>query len=301
MIVREVTDADLPRVRELTDAEGWGYEDADLRRLLALCGAGFLALADDTGSIGGTLTVLPYSNAAWIGNVVVDGAWRGHGAGRLLMDAAHHLCDARQMAHVYLDAFPPAIGFYRTLGYHDDGETHRWSRTPAHGPAPVATAVATAVATPVTTAVTTPVVPLGAGDLDAVTAADAAMLDSTGATHRRHLLAHLMRDYPGWALGLRDARGGLAAWAFARPGTTTSELGPIGGAPASAASLADTLLSRLAGRRVELSAPAANLHAERWLRSHDFDPIGWHLRMYRGQRLPWDRQRTWALGGLEKG
>ena len=274
MTVREVTDADLPRVRELTDAEGWGYEDA-----------GFLALADDAGTIGGTLTVLPYSNAAWIGNVVVDDALRGHGAGRRLMDAAHHFCDVRRLAHVYLDAFPPAIGFYRTLGYHDDDETHRWSLIPADGPLPVAA----------------PIVPLGAGDLEAVTTADATMLDSSGATHRRHLLAHLMRDYPGWVLGLRDARGGLAAWAFARPGTTTSELGPIAGVPASAASLADTLLSRLAGRRVELSAPARNPHAERWLRSHHFDPIGWHLRMYRGLPLQWDRERTWALGGLEKG
>ncbi len=285
MIVRPATDSDLPRLRALTDSEGWGYEEPDLRRLLALCRDGFLVACDDTGSVAATLSTLPYAGAAWIGNVVVDSSLRGKGVGRVLMDAAHAFCDRHRLAHVYLDAYPPAIGFYRALGYQDDGETHRWSLTVAHGQA---------VSRPGT-------YELAPGDLDALTAADADVLDHNGATHRRSLLGHLMRDYPGWALGLRDDAGQLAAWGLARPGSTSSELGPIGGAPDAAALLGDTLLSRLEGRAVELSVPAANPHAERWLVSHGFDRIGWHLRMYRGARLHWDRERLWALGGLEKG
>lgn len=285
MTIRPVTDADLPRILELTDAEGWGYELPDLWRLLTLCGPGFLCAVDETGSVVATLSCLPYAGAAWIGNVVVDGSARGRGIGRLLMDAAHAFCDGRHLAHVYLDAFPPAIGFYRGLGYHDDGETHRWSLTVAHGQA---------VSRPGTYV-------LEPRELEDLTAADADVLDHNGMTHRRALLSHLMRDYPGWALGVRDAAGGLDAWGLARPGSTSSELGPIGGSPEAAALLGDALLSRLEGRVVELSTPAANGHGERWLLAHGFERIGWHLRMYRGARLHWNRDRTWALGGLEKG
>ncbi len=285
MILRPVTDADLPRVRDLTDTEGWGYELSDLRRLRALCGEGFLALLGDDGVLAGTLTTLPYAGAAWIGNVIVDASLRGRGAGRVLMDGAHAFCAARGLAHVYLDAYPPAIGFYRTLGYHDDGETQRWALTVPALPGEPARGLA----------------PIGPGDLDAVTAADARVLDAGGATHRRTLLAHLMDDYPGWALAVRGPGGPLAAWGFARPGTASSELGPLAGEPAAAASLADALLARLTGRVVELSVPMENAAAQAWLSARGFTRTGWHLRMYRGARLAWDRQRTWALGGLEKG
>ncbi len=127
--------------------------------------------------------------------------------------------------------------------------------------------------------------------------ADAAVFGA----NRQSLLEHLTRDYPEAAWWMADPDGVPVAWLLARPGAGSTEIGPWCGTPEAAPSLLDAALVSLAGQAMELSSPAENELAADVLAARGFTRVGHHVRMRHGEPVVWDRARTWALGGLEKG
>lgn len=73
----------------------------------------FIARTADGTPIG-TARLLP---DAHIGRLAVLAAWRGHGVGRLLMQAALAAAHAHGMTRVCLHAQRQAQGFYESLGF----------------------------------------------------------------------------------------------------------------------------------------------------------------------------------------
>lgn len=78
------------------------------------------AIRDD--EVVGTLRILQYEGAAKVGRVAVRAAWRKHGIGRRLMDAAAAIARERGFAEIVLHAQVTVAEFYSRLGYVAEGD-----------------------------------------------------------------------------------------------------------------------------------------------------------------------------------
>jgi predicted GNAT family N-acyltransferase len=79
-----------------------------------------VAIRDD--QVIGTLRMLEHEGAAKIGRVAVRAAARGTGIGARLMDRAAAIASERGFAEVILHAQVAVAGFYRRLGYVEEGD-----------------------------------------------------------------------------------------------------------------------------------------------------------------------------------
>jgi predicted GNAT family N-acyltransferase len=70
----------------------------------------------------GTLRMLEHEGAAKIGRVAVRAAARGAGVGARLMDRAAAIAAERGFAEIVLHAQVAVAGFYRRLGYVEEGD-----------------------------------------------------------------------------------------------------------------------------------------------------------------------------------
>lgn len=107
----------------LMNREGWYYFDThELQRYLDLDQTCFVLLKEDR-VIGGLFTT-SYGNQAWIGNIIVDKAFRGTGlASKMIRSATHHLHVDRRVQTFRLGSVPLAIGLYRRMGFHAEAFT----------------------------------------------------------------------------------------------------------------------------------------------------------------------------------
>jgi predicted GNAT family N-acyltransferase len=79
-----------------------------------------VAIRDD--QVVGTLRMLEHDGAAKIGRVAVRAAARGAGVGARLMDRAAAIAAERGLAEIVLHAQVAVAGFYRRLGYVEEGD-----------------------------------------------------------------------------------------------------------------------------------------------------------------------------------
>jgi predicted GNAT family N-acyltransferase len=86
--------------------------DASATHLVAIC--------DE--EVVGTLRILEHEGAAKIGRVAVRAAARGTGIGARLMDRAAAIALARGFVEIVLHAQVTVAGFYRRLGYVEEGD-----------------------------------------------------------------------------------------------------------------------------------------------------------------------------------
>jgi predicted GNAT family N-acyltransferase len=80
-----------------------------------------VAMVDET--VVGTLRVLQQDGVAKIGRVAVRAAARGTGIGARLMERAAAIARERGYREIVLHAQVSVAGFYRRLGYVEEGET----------------------------------------------------------------------------------------------------------------------------------------------------------------------------------
>jgi predicted GNAT family N-acyltransferase len=74
------------------------------------------------GTVVGTLRILQHQGLAKIGRVAVRAAARGTGIGARLMERAAAIARERGHREIVLHAQVPVAGFYRRLGYVEEGE-----------------------------------------------------------------------------------------------------------------------------------------------------------------------------------
>jgi predicted GNAT family N-acyltransferase len=79
-----------------------------------------VAIRDD--QVVGTLRMLEQGGTAKIGRVAVRAAARRHGVGARLMEHAAALASERGFAEIVLNAQVAVTGFYRRLGYVEEGD-----------------------------------------------------------------------------------------------------------------------------------------------------------------------------------
>jgi GNAT superfamily N-acetyltransferase len=206
MVIRNMTESDLPSALRLKTMAGWNQTVADWKRFMDASPTGcFVAEVD--GEVRGTVTTISFEHRfAWVGMVLVDPEYRSKGIGTsLLHKAIGHLDDAK-VPTVKLDATPQGKPLYEKLGFVAEYDIERWSlQRPAGKSSP---------GHPRTESASTEL-PASLFQMDR---------ESFGAG-RADLLKSLHRDAPDFTLEVRTNEG-LQGYAFGRRGSFADHLGP---------------------------------------------------------------------------
>ncbi len=131
--------SDIPFALEMTSKEGWGYTEADWRRILDIEPIGcFVAWLNDTPV--GTITSVSYSDFAFLGGLIVKKEVRGQRIGESLMLHAIDRLQRLGAETIELDGVIPALPLYRRIGFKDKWLSLRFLRPPdQHTPKKVLT------------------------------------------------------------------------------------------------------------------------------------------------------------------
>ncbi|HUY17307.1 MAG TPA: GNAT family acetyltransferase [Acidimicrobiales bacterium] len=123
MIIEELTEADVSAATALWDeaelTRPWNDAATDFRRALKGPTSAVLGLRDD-GEIVGTVMVGFDGHRGWVYYLAVTPQRRGHGLGRVLMNAAEDWLGAKGAVKVQLmirSENQSALGFYQQLKY----------------------------------------------------------------------------------------------------------------------------------------------------------------------------------------
>ena len=122
--MRCMTSDDAAFAAELSTAEGWGFYEADFRRLVALDPEGCF-VARRQGERVGVICTVSYGSYAFIGCLIVLRKARGRDVGLRLMQAAIAYLDQKHIDTIELDGVIAAVPMYRTLGFRDKYLSYR--------------------------------------------------------------------------------------------------------------------------------------------------------------------------------
>ena len=264
IIVRPMTEADLPGACELRRLAGWNQTPEDWRRMLSLEPDGcFVALQD--GEVVGTVTATTYGQAlAWIGMMLVHPERRRQGIGRRLMLQALEYLRGCGVPTIKLDATPAGYPLYEQLGFVSEWTLTRWNR-PAEGQTPFPESVLADTRA------------LNDADWRAVDALDAAAFGTPRARLVRSFVPH-NRAALVW-----PAQGPVAGWGLLRPGANADYLGPLvcSGSEGLLA-LATALLRTAENRSVFWDVPDQNEAAKAMAQRFGFETVRPLTRMRLG-------------------
>jgi len=270
-----MTLADIPAGLEFCRESGWNQTSDDWRLLMGLAPAGAL-VAEIDGVVAGTVINLPYRPAFdWIAMMLVRESLRGHGIGRVLMNAALEM----SRSTVKLDATGEGRRLYRTLGFEDELTLARWRRAPSIATEPGGSAM-----------------PVADRDWKEISAMDA---DAFGADRCR-VLRWCRETAPEYAWVLRSGDR-LEGFAFGRHGHNSEHIGPLVATSAEAADeLLTSCLARVPEHPITIDAPDAQETFARTLESLGFTRQRNFTRMARGGHVSTARMsNVFAAAGPE--
>jgi GNAT superfamily N-acetyltransferase len=134
-VIRSLREVDFGRFLELARGESWSCDEAELAAFLAVLPDGCLVLEQRARPVGFVMAYR-HERSAWIGNFIVDPAWRGSGLGTRLLEELLGRLDVL-VPTVYLNAAPAATKLYRQHGFRPLGSVSRWQlRSSKDGAAP---------------------------------------------------------------------------------------------------------------------------------------------------------------------
>lgn len=116
-----MTTRDFRAIIKLTNNERWGFGARDMRRMLKLQPRGCLVAVDGANRIGLTTTSYYGRQLGWIGDVVVDKAYRNKGIASGLVRAAIRRLTHRRVKRIGLYSFPENQSMYERLGFETVG------------------------------------------------------------------------------------------------------------------------------------------------------------------------------------
>lgn len=265
--LRAMTPQDLDDCVALTQEVKWPHRLADWQQMLQL-GEG--VVAEQQGQVAGTLLFWRWgTQRASLGVIIVAGALRGQGIGKMLLRHALQQLDGWQL---HLHATAAGAPLYRKMGFVAAGEVIQY-QTPALIPPPVSG----------------PVQDAQPGDLPALAQLD----EQANGFQRLNLLQQLWRS--GARITLLRQQGEPLGFAVTRRFGHGYVIGPVI-APdnAGAQQLIADAMQPLAGAFVRIdSRSEAGLGA--WLQAVGLQPVDNPLRMVRGSDWQPQRMTAWSL------
>ena len=259
--IRTMTLVDIHAGLSLCRQAGWNQLARDWELFLTLNPEGCRVALNETGTVVGTVTTLPYQDHfTWIGMVLVDPEHRRQGIGTQLLNEALQITG--NDSTVKLDATPAGREVYLKLNFIDEYRIDRMYLNRPH-----------ANILPVTTAR-----PARASDFPAIVKLD---LDVFGADRRRVLESNF-KGAPEYGFVI-EAHDEVKGFCLGRPGYNFNHIGPV---VAENTTEAIQLLS--AALRVQEEKPVVMDildHTSEWrsfVSSVGFVVLRPLLRMYRG-------------------
>jgi predicted N-acetyltransferase YhbS len=278
--IRQMTVADIPAGLLLCRASRWNQTERDWQYFLTAAPQGAL-VAEENGTVIGTVATLPYGPFTWISMVLVDAKARGRGVGTLLLHRGLALVPEGVAAR--LDATPAGEVLYRPLGFVNEYGLARWFLDAGASGAAHASAAR----------------PLERADWPAVREMD---LHAFGAS-RSALLERLAHDAPEYAWVLERKGGGLHGFLFGRQGHVRDQLGPlVADGHDSARELLGSCLASQLDRAVFIDVPDDQAAWRDALSLIGLAMERPFLRMYRGRlTAPGEPSLIFAISGPEFG
>lgn len=290
--LRPFTASDIDFAVKQTTREGWDSTADFFQTCLALDPNGSIIAEIDRRSVG-MATTTHHRRTGWIGNVIVEPAHRSRGIGRTLMLAAIDRLEDRGIATIRLEADPPGIKLYRSLGFVDEGESLRFQR-PAQAAHPLGYASKTTPTSTTHAAVRS----IMSDDLDRIIERDSACFGDC----RERLLRAI------WEAALTtvfaQGEGDDIGYALVVAARTGVRIGPWIAADARmAATMLDQILRDPAtvGRSIGLGVPALCTDVIALLQRAGFERTASSFRMVRGGTSEETRRRTESVYAIANG
>jgi GNAT superfamily N-acetyltransferase len=127
MQIRTMTEKDIPAGMRLKHIAGWNQTEAEWRIFLN-AGRDGCFVAELDGVVRGTAATIVYGGRfAWVGMVLVDPEYRGHGIGTTLLNQCIEYLDSIQVPCIKLDATPLGKPIYEKHGFASEYELERWT------------------------------------------------------------------------------------------------------------------------------------------------------------------------------
>ncbi len=258
--VRVLACGDVDFAVAQTAREGWDTTPAWIRVALAHGPSGCFVAEIDSQRVG-MVTTTRHGATGWIGNLIVPPEHRSRGIGRKLMAHAIAHLHAGNVRTIRLEADPPGIPLYRSLGFVDEFESLRfWIDSSDH----VRDGGASRLTAP---------------DVPAVTRFDA---EQFGADRGR-LLERLFEQAD--SVFVLRAGEAVRGYALARSSRTGMRVGPCVAADREAADwLLGSVLADCHGYAVALGTPCVNGQAIELIAAYGFSPAPSSHRMIHGER-----------------
>ena len=285
MLLRVMTDQDVPGCLRLNTISGWNQTAADWQCFLSRSPHGCFVMQHNDSIVGSAATICYESRFAWIGMVLVDPEYRNRGIGTELFQKAVDYLDHAQIPTSKLDATPLGKPLYTKLGFLTEFEIERC----------ILKRSAASIASP------TP--PSGDFRLTENQLHEILHRDRELFGADRSLLLRNLRDRaPQFALGLWQ-NGTLTAYGFGRSGLIADHLGPFMAANQGAAeTLLDQFLARSSRDTIFMDCLSSNPFAPELLKSRGFTPARPLTRMVRGPNaFPGKPEAFCAILGPEFG
>lgn len=285
MQIRTMTEKDIPAGMRLKDIAGWNQTEADWRIFLNASRDGcFVAEVD--GVVRGTAATIIYGGRfAWVGMVLVDAEYRGHGTGTILLKKCIEYLDSIHVPCIKLDATPLGKPIYERLGFATEYQLERWTLNRRKEDLPRRGQVDPGESLPA---------PL----LERVLQADA---EAFGAD-RSGILRAMHRAEPRFTDGVWNA-GAMEGYAFGRRGSFADHLGPwIAKDEGTGQRILDRFLAQSSRETVVTDCSKANPFIRRILQARGFEYSRPLARMFRGRnKYPGRPEMVCAILGPEFG
>lgn len=264
MILRVMTEQDIPAGVHLNTVAGWNQTAADWRRFLDHSLRGCFVMEHDNKVVGTVATISYEDRFAWIGMVLVDPEYRKQGIGTGLLEHAIEYLDQVKIQSMKLDATPLGKPLYERLRFVTEYEIERWIlRKPA---------------TTASTQLRSDVMRLNREHFEEVAELDRELFGAD----RKFLLRSLQGAAPEFALAVRE-NGLLQGYSFGRHGLFADHLGPWMGASRNAAEkITQTFLAESRRETVIVDCLKNNCFATDLLKEFGFTASRPLTRMFRG-------------------
>jgi len=285
MQIRTMTEKDIPAGTRLKDIAGWNQTEADWRIFLNAGRDGcFVADVDDV--VRGTAATIVYGGRfAWVGMVLVDPEYRGHGIGTTLLKKCLEYLDSIQVPCIKLDATPLGEPIYERLGFASEYELERWTLKRRKEDLP-------------RQGQTDPDESMPAPLLENVLKADREVFGAD----RSAVLRAVNRAAPRFTDSVWNT-GGMEGYAFGRRGSFADHLGPwIAKDEATGHRILDRFLAQSSREVVLTDCSKANPFIKRILQARGFEYSRPLARMFRGRNeYPGQPELVCAILGPEFG
>ncbi|OGF49246.1 MAG: hypothetical protein A2231_06290 [Candidatus Firestonebacteria bacterium RIFOXYA2_FULL_40_8] len=279
IIIKTITERDIPFCMELKNAAGWNQLEQDWKRLIELSPLGCFTAQLHDGTIVGTATTVSFEDKfGWIGMVLVDPNQRKMGIGTALMNACIEYLKPRVKV-IRLDATPMGKPVYERLGFKDEYILARYKGTGSSFPA-------------------TTVKKISSKELPNILAFDKPIFGAD----RSNWLSRVFQESPDNCFFIEES-GKIQGFIMSHPGTKAWYAGPLTANDlTSAEKLLKAVLSSLPGKEIFIDPLTNNKTFTGLLQNVGFTEERILTRMFLGENLyPGTPEKVFCIAGPEAG